>query len=162
MVKNSGGKQAKKMARKNQNNQEQHISINDISKTDEQEYAIIDKVLGGGRFNIITPDNKKRIGISRGRMFSRNGKVKDRSLMTPGNLILVSLRDFQDDKADILMFYTKDQVNLLLEYDEIDKNFMKVINDDTNNNENIVDDIFDDNDDDKDDDMKLEDIWDDI
>lgn len=157
MVKNAGGKQAKKLARKNQNNDEHHVSINDISKTNEQEYALIDKVLGGGRFSVITPDNKKRIGISRGRMFSRNGKVKDRSLMTPGNLVLLSLRDFQDDKADILLFYTKEQVDLLIQYSEIDKTFVKSVND-TTDNTNMIDDIFDD----EKDDMKIDDIWDDI
>ena len=160
MVKNSGGKQAKKMARKNQNNEEQHVSINDISKTNEQDYGIIEKVLGGGRFTITTSDNKKRIGISRGKMFSRNGKVKDRSLMSVGNLVLISLRDFQDDKADILMFYTKAQVDLLIQYNEIDKNFIKQTNE--NNNSDMVDEIFDDDDDEKEDDMKLEDIWEDI
>jgi len=157
MVKNSGGKQAKKLARKNQNNEEHHVSINDISKTNEQEYALIEKVLGGGRFSVITPDNKKRIGISRGRMFSRNGKVKDRNLMTPGNLVLLSLRDFQDDKADILLFYTKDQVDLLVEYGEIDKTFVKSVND-TNDNTEMVDDIFDD----EKEEIKIEDVWDDI
>jgi translation initiation factor 1A len=159
MVKNSGGKQAKKMARKNQNNDEQQVSINELCKTDEQDYGIIEKVLGGGRFTIVTQDNKKRIGISRGKMFSRNGKVKDRSLMSVGNLVLISLRDFQDDKADILMFYSKAQVDLLIQYDEIDKNFIKQTNE--NNNSDMVDDIFND-DDEKESDMKLEDIWEDI
>jgi len=158
MVKNSGGKQAKKLARKNLNNDDEKTSINDISKTNEQEYAIIDKVLGGGRFSILTPDNKKRIGISRGRMFSRNGKIKDRTLMSVGNLILISLRDFQDDKADILMFYTKTQVDLLLEYNEIDKDFIKKTNTIDDNNNDIVDDIFNE----EKEDLKLEDIWEDI
>jgi translation initiation factor 1A len=99
-------------------------------------------------------------------MFSRNGKVKDRSLMSVGNLVLISLRDFQDDKADILMFYSKAQVDLLVQYDEIDKNFIKQVNGDSNNN-NMVDDIFNemnemDEIDEKNSDMKLEDIWDDI
>jgi translation initiation factor 1A len=92
-------------------------------------------------------------------MFSRNGKVKDRSLMSVGNLVLISLRDFQDDKADILMFYSKAQVDLLIQYDEIDKNFIKQTNE--NNNSDMVDDIFND-DDEKESDMKLEDIWEDI
>jgi translation initiation factor 1A len=157
MVKNSGGKQAKRLARKNQNNEEQHVSINDISKSNEQEYALIEKVLGGGRFSVLTPDNKKRIGISRGKMFSRNGKVKDRTLMTPGNLVLLSLRDFQDDKADILLFYTKAQVDLLVQYSEIDKSFVKSVNDTTDNTD-MIDDIFND----EKEEMKIEDVWDDI
>jgi translation initiation factor 1A len=157
MVKNSGGKQAKKLARKNQNNDEEKSSINDICKTNEQDYAIIEKVLGGGRFSVLTPDNKKRIAISRGRMFSRNGKIKDRSLMSIGNLVLISLRDFQEDKADILMFYNKSQVDLLLEYNEIDKNFMKKTND-IEDDTDIVDDIYSD----EKEELKLEDIWEDI
>jgi translation initiation factor 1A len=157
MVKNSGGKQAKKLARKNQNNDEEKSSINDICKTNEQDYAIIEKVLGGGRFSVLTPDNKKRIAISRGRMFSRNGKIKDRSLMSIGNLVLISLRDFQEDKADILMFYNKSQVDLLLEYNEIDKNFMKKTND-IEDDTDMVDDIYSD----EKEELKLEDIWKDI
>jgi len=78
--------------------------------------------------------------------------------MTPGNLVLLSLRDFQDDKADILMFYSKAQIDLLVQYDEIDKDFIKKTHSSSDESD-MVDDIFGD---DEKDDMKIEDVWDDI
>ena len=42
-----------------------------------------------------------------------------------GDLVLVSLRDFQDSKADIIHLYKTDEVRLLQQYNEIEPDFMK-------------------------------------
>ena len=55
---------------------------------------------------------KKRIGHIR-------GKMKKRVWITRGDYVLVSLRDFQDEKADIIMKYKQDEVDKLKKYKEI-------------------------------------------
>lgn len=39
-----------------------------------------------------------------------------------GDIVLIGLRDFQDDKADIIMKYTADEARLLKAYGEIPDN----------------------------------------
>lgn len=39
-----------------------------------------------------------------------------------GDIVLIGLRDFQDDKADIIMKYTADEARQLKAYEEIPDN----------------------------------------
>ena len=41
-----------------------------------------------------------------------------------GDIVLIGLRDFQDDKADIIMKYTPDEAQQLKAYGEIPENGM--------------------------------------
>lgn len=41
-----------------------------------------------------------------------------------GDIVLIGLRDFQDDKADIIMKYTPDEARQLKAYGEIPENGM--------------------------------------
>lgn len=41
-----------------------------------------------------------------------------------GDLVLASLRDFQDDKADIIHVYTQDEVRSLIAYNEIEQSLI--------------------------------------
>jgi translation initiation factor 1A len=42
--------------------------------------------------------------------------------ITAGDLVLLSLRDYQDSKADIILKYTPDEARLLKSYGEIPDN----------------------------------------
>ena len=42
-----------------------------------------------------------------------------------GDLVLVSLREFQDSKADIIHLYKSEEVRALQEYNELSSDFMK-------------------------------------
>jgi translation initiation factor 1A len=76
-------------------------------KTDEfQEYGIISKVLGGYHYDVKTID-----GISfQGRL---SGKLRQYTRVKNGDLVLLSLRDFQKDKCDIIFVYDDDDVKKL-------------------------------------------------
>ena len=104
MVKNSGkgGKGARKKASKNVDGGHKLLEF----KEDDQEYAYISKTFGSCRFECICQDGKTRIGTLRGGM-------RKRVWLKIGDWVLVSLRDFQDSKCDILNKYSDSDVTQL-------------------------------------------------
>ena len=82
-------------------------------KEDGQEYGQITKTLGGARFEINCFDKKQRLGHSRGALKKKKVFVK------MGDIVLVSLRDYQDEKCDILMVYNPKEVKELIKLAEI-------------------------------------------
>ena len=118
MVKNTtGGSKHKKFA-KNREDVEKFNIKNLIKSSNDQEYAYIINVLGNCRFNVECSDNKNRLAHIR-------GKLKKRTWCNEGDIILISLRDFQDDKCDIIQKYTPEQIQLLIENDEIPEFLIK-------------------------------------
>jgi translation initiation factor 1A len=102
-----------------------------IYKTEGQEYALITKMLGNGRCECKCYDGRTRLGHIRGKMHKR-------VWICIGDTVLVSLRDYQDDKADIIHKYTSEETKTLISYNEITGN-IKIddedgINDDNNSN----------------------------
>ena len=112
MTKNTGkgGKSHKKM--KN----DIEIKRELIFKEDGQEYATIIDMLGSGRCNIkIIDSNVKCLGIIRGGM----RKNKSKNFIRKDDIVLISLREYQEEKVDIIHLYTFDEVKSLIEYGEI-------------------------------------------
>lgn len=81
-------------------------------KQDGMEYGQVIKVMGGGRFEILGNDGTKRLGHVRGKMFKR-------VWINTGDVVLVSLRDYQDGKCDIMMKYNPDEIRSLKAYGEL-------------------------------------------
>tara|TARA_B110000977_G_scaffold42081_1_gene56804 strand:+ start:3994 stop:4383 length:390 start_codon:yes stop_codon:yes gene_type:complete len=81
-------------------------------KDDGQEYAQVTKMLGNGRVDVLCIDGIKRLGIIRGAM-------RNKIWITLSDVVLVGLRDFQDNKCDILLKYTSDEVRNLKAYNEL-------------------------------------------
>ena len=77
-----------------------------IRKEEGQEYAQVIKALGDGRFTLHCYDNIPRLGKIR-------GKDKRRMWITVGDIILISLRDFQDGKADVIHKYNAEESRTL-------------------------------------------------
>jgi translation initiation factor 1A len=75
-------------------------------KEEGQEYALVTKMFGGGRLEANCCDGKVRNCHIRGTMMKR-------IWIAVGDTVLVSLRDFQDDKADVIHKYTPDEVRML-------------------------------------------------
>ncbi|KAJ2763302.1 Translation initiation factor 1A [Coemansia nantahalensis] len=85
---------------------------NDTSNTDKRElvfkdecqvYAQVTKVLGNGRMEVQCTDDTKRLAHIRGSM-------RKKVWINLGDYVLVSLREYQDDKCDIILKYTDDEV----------------------------------------------------
>lgn len=83
-----------------------------------QEYARCAGLLGNRRVSIDCTDGVRRLGVIRGSM--KRGAV---NRVRVGDLVLVGLRDYQDDKADIIHKYDTDEVRRLRAYGEIDSGF---------------------------------------
>jgi len=76
------------------------------------EYAWITKMLGNGRVLAKNMEKVERLGIIRGNM-------RKREWMGVGDLVLVTLRGFQDDKVDIVFKYNDSEVRMLRKWGEI-------------------------------------------
>ena len=81
-------------------------------KEDGQEYAQIKNLKGNCRFDVFCFDGKDRMAILCGTM-------RKRKFVNQNDIVLVSLRDFQDDKCDIIDVYDDSQVDSLKSSKEI-------------------------------------------
>ena len=118
MVRNmgKGGKGHKRM--KNSGLSEGHREL--IFKNYDQEYAIVTEMLGHNRCKIRCPtDSLDKLGIIRGSMRRKQIYRIGRS-----DVVLVGLRAYQADKVDIIHVYHLDEVNQLINYEEIDQQFL--------------------------------------
>lgn len=97
----TGGSNHKKSA-----NHKKEFKREFLTKTDGQEYAQVLKMLGNGRITVFCFDGRERLGIIRGNMRKRVWVNQD-------DIILVGLRSFQDDKADVLHKYTNEEITRL-------------------------------------------------
>jgi translation initiation factor 1A len=101
-----------------------------VFKEDGQEYAQVTRMLGNGRLEAYCFDGQKRQCHIRGQM-------KRRVWINNDDIILIGLRDYQDEKADVILKYTPDEVRALKEYGELPDNLKVNENDDDPNTEII-------------------------
>lgn len=70
------------------------------------------RMLGNGRLEAYCYDGKKRLCHIR-------GKMRKRVWVGVSDIVLISLREFQDAKADVIMKYTADEARNLKVYKEL-------------------------------------------
>eukprot|EP01084_Bolivina_argentea_P272277 463544_1 len=109
MPKNKGKGGKTRRRGKNVNEQTQRELI---LKEEGQEYVQVLKMLGNGRLEAFCFDCKTRICKIRGKMLKKVWINKD-------DIILISLRNFQDDKADVIHKYLPDEVQELKRKDQL-------------------------------------------
>ena len=129
MTKNiGGGKKKKRGARQNYNGKRELQT-----KEEYQEYGLVEKMLGDMRCSVLCSDSTIKVCHIR-------GKFKRRVWINPGDTVLISLREFQDEKADIVHKYTPDEADLLKCNGEFYPNQFKNLTntDGTSNIEQIV------------------------
>ena len=104
----------KKKSSKNASNTSSEITSKRalIFKVDMEEYGKVTKVLGNKRLMITLPDGTEIMGIIPGR-FRKNCWIG------LGDVVLVSRRDFQESKVDVVHKYEKDEPHRLLTVGEI-------------------------------------------
>ncbi|KAI0443710.1 hypothetical protein F4803DRAFT_549811 [Xylaria telfairii] len=103
-----GGKNARRGKRDEKNEKNDNREL--LFKEDGQDYAVIQKILGSGRYNAQSfqppsADTKER-GVVR--LAIRRGALRRTSIRV-GDIVLLGLRDFQDGKADIIHTYTNNE-----------------------------------------------------
>eukprot|EP00928_Gymnodinium_smaydae_P001305 TRINITY_DN10491_c0_g2_i1.p2 TRINITY_DN10491_c0_g2~~TRINITY_DN10491_c0_g2_i1.p2 ORF type:complete len:143 (-),score=57.59 TRINITY_DN10491_c0_g2_i1:71-499(-) len=84
-------------------------------KEDGQEYGQVQRMLGNGRCEVACFDGVKRLCHIR-------GKMRKKVWVNQGDIVLVSLRDFQDEKGDIITKYTPEEARNLKTYGELPDN----------------------------------------
>jgi initiation factor 1A len=108
--------------------------------SDCEEYAYVKKLLGNCRVHLITNSGVDAIGIIRGAL----KKFSKRVLIETGDIVVISRREYQVEKVDIVHKYNADQVQYLIN----EKKLSGILSNHYNNmhvslNEKIVDDEFD-------------------
>lgn len=86
---------------------------------DMEDYAKVMKCLGDRRLTVILPDSSEMLALIPGRF-------RKRVWMGPGDIVLVSRREFQDGKLDIVHKYHSDEVRKLHKKGAIPGFFMEV------------------------------------
>lgn len=106
-------------------------------KNYDQDYAIVTQMLGHNRCMIRCPkDGVDKLGIIRGNMRRKQVYRIGRS-----DVVLVGLRSYQIDKVDIIHVYNLDEVNQLVNYEEIDQQFISCQSNSINCMQDTNDDI---------------------
>lgn len=69
-------------------------------------------MLGNGRLEALCFDGEKRLAHIR-------GKLRKKVWINQGEIILLSLRDYQDEKGDVILKYSADEARSLKAYGEL-------------------------------------------
>jgi len=98
MPKNKGKGGKNRRRGKNDNEEKREL----ILKEEGQEYGQVLRMLGNGRLDAQCFDGVKRLCHIR-------GKMRKKVWVNQGDIVLISLRDFQDGKADVILKYTAEE-----------------------------------------------------
>ena len=146
MVKNiTGGKKHKKA--------KNYVKVVKLIEGDNefQFYAKVNKKLGGGNFSVdvFIPEKKDRINIDgelkdkivrseevrKDQIALIRGSIKKRCRIDVGNIILISIREFEKKKVDIIHAYKNDDVSILRRNNILPKS--KIFDNDVNSDINF-------------------------
>lgn len=92
-----------------------------IFAEDGQTYAYVMENKGGGHYTLLCNDDVQRMGILRGKLWKR-------CWIRMQDVVLVTLRDYQDAKADIVHKFDSEEVLRLMSLGEISGNIAKSYN----------------------------------
>lgn len=109
MPKNKGKGGKNRRRGKNQNEPDKRELV---FKEEGEEYAQVTRMLGNGRVECYCFDGQTRLGHIR-------GKMRKKVWINQGDIVLVSLRDFQDSKCDVVLKYNTDEARNLKTYGEL-------------------------------------------
>jgi translation initiation factor 1A len=95
-----------------------------IEPDDDQEYGVVQDMLGNGRLRALCGDGVIRVGRIRGSMRKYAGKV----IIDKGDLIIVARREWEDDKVDVIHKYTHEEMSKLSRGNYLSPSLVKAIN----------------------------------
>lgn len=98
----------KKGGKKSRRTKHVHDETAVLYKTEGQEYGHVIKLLGNNRLDVYCFDGVKRVCNIR-------GKMRKRIFINKDDAVLVSLRDFQDEKGDIIHKFPEEHKRTLIE-----------------------------------------------
>ena len=95
-----------------------------ILADNEQYYAVINRKLGGGRFDtdvVIPESSKKSQYVKSNQIAIRRGRIKRSTRLNAGCIVLVTLRNFEDKFVDIIHCYKSDEIYKLKNHSSFPK-----------------------------------------
>jgi translation initiation factor 1A len=93
---------------------------------DDQEYAIVTDMLGNGRVRVTCDvDGTEEVCI--GRICGSMRKFKSKVIIERGDLVLVSRRDFEPSKVDVMHKYAHDEVSILVYQRDLPERLMRLL-----------------------------------
>jgi translation initiation factor 1A len=104
-----------------------------------EEYAYVKKLLGNCRVQLITNSGHEAIGIIRGTL----RKFTNRVIIEAGDIVVISKRDYQKEKVDVVHKYNTDQIVSLMNEKKLSKMLVNAYNykhTDLTNNDVVTDD----------------------
>jgi translation initiation factor 1A len=117
MPKNKG-KGGKKFRRgKHTNETKRPLLLKD--EKEAQCYGHIIKTLGNGRFEVNCYEDINGDFVMKSRVCLVRGSMRKRVWINMGDIVLISLRTFQDSKADIMYKYEDYEINDLIKLNQI-------------------------------------------
>jgi len=108
MPKNKGKGGKNRRRGKNENEEKREL----VFKEHGQEYAQVLRMLGNGRLEAQCVDGVKRLCHIR-------GKMRKKVWVNTGDIILLGLREYQDEKADVIQKFMADEARSLKAYGEL-------------------------------------------
>lgn len=109
-----------------------HIKVDNFNVDNENtEYAYVKKLLGNCNVSLITNSGIEAIGIIRGSLRKFNTRI----VIEVGDIVVVSKREYQSDKVDIIHKYNSDQVQCLINEEKLSHIILHIYNN-TNVNSN--------------------------
>jgi initiation factor 1A len=133
--KGSGGKKFK------QNKSNHHtFSIKNMAKREESDeyYGIVTKTLGNCRFMVHIIDTKKDI------LCTLKKSIRKKMHVQSGTLVLLIVREYQQDHGDIIYPYDTDEVNTLVEEQEVPENIHELLSRETSiYSDTVIGNVFD-------------------
>lgn len=94
--------------KKRTNRHEKHRALEGVEEG--QGYAIVQDLIGNGRLRALCSDNVVRLAKIRGSLRKTSHKI----IIEKNDLILISFRDFEPDKVDVLHKYSYDEANQIM------------------------------------------------
>ena len=147
MPKNAGmGGKKRKGGKKNNAFDERELQFAE----EMQNYGQVLRLLGDSRLEIQCTDGMKRIGHIRGTM-------RKKIWIAMGDVVLVSRREYEDDKCDIILKYTEEEVRKLKSLNEIPESIKLPENENKPNEDADI--VFGSDDDDKPNDTDKKKKW---
>jgi translation initiation factor 1A len=86
---------------------EEIIRVPMPKKRNNEMFAIVERVVGGSRMNVVCADGKGRLARIPGGRKRRMGRIRR------NDLLIISPWDIQDEKADVKYHYRKNQARFL-------------------------------------------------
>lgn len=122
MPKNRGpGGKGRKKAKGSSGSRDKTLLIASAVDPTDAEYGFIKDVCGQGHYRVVCNDGKERLGVLRGSM-------RRRVWVRMNDMVLVTRRQYQDDKCDIVHKYGSDEVLRLMSMNEVAPLLCKLYN----------------------------------